>query len=307
METFVEMKSAFDDGGKQWIWDSTSLKRAETCLRKYQYEALEGWHSQSSNVNLWFGGIYASSLEHFHKYRAEGMSHDDAAFEVVKSALEATWDKEANQPTSFNDPAKTRENLIRTIIWYLDTFEDDYFQTYVTSKGAAAVEFTFKIPVDNGLIFSGHIDRLCVDKEGEIFVHDQKTTKQTLSPYYFNQFKPDVQFSMYTFAGKMIYDAPVKGVIVDAAQIAVGFTRFARMPTYRTDDELEEWYGEMMYLVEKVHEAVERNYFPRNTASCNNYGGCPFREVCSRPHHVRDNFLEGMFTKGDRWDPLIPR
>jgi hypothetical protein len=311
------MDSAFDDQGKQWVWDSTSIKRTETCLRKYQYEALEGWRSPYRSVHLWFGGLYASALEHFHKHMAEGKSYDEALVEVVAEAMINSWDHELNEQgeravgtgaaATFDNNVKTRETLIRSIIWYLENFREDYFQTFITNTGAAAVEFTFKIDVDNGLMFSGHIDRLCVDPGGDIFVHDQKTTTATLGPHYFNQFKPDSQFSMYTFAGKMIYNAPVKGVIIDAAQVAVGFTRYARSPTFRMDDELEEWYSETMYRIEEVHRAVERNYFPRNPASCNNYGGCPYRQVCSRPLHVRENFLEASFVRGERWEPLANR
>lgn len=308
--------SPFDEAGRQWAWDSTSIKRAETCARKYQYEALEGWRSPHQSVHLWFGSLYATALEHFHTLHLT-MSWEEALVEVVREALIKSWTHDLDEegkpiegtgaPTEFNHNMKTRDTLIRTIVWYFDAFKEDHYATFITADGSAAVEHSFQLPVDNGITFSGHIDRLCVDPEGNIFVHDQKTTGQTLSPYYFKQFKPDSQFSMYTFASKMIYHTPVSGVIVDAAQIAVGFSRFARSPTFRTNDELNEWYDETMMLIERTRGYAATEFYPRNPSACNNFGGCVFREVCSRPPSVRKNFLEGDFVKAEIWNPLRSR
>lgn len=305
-------RASFDKDGVQWAWDSTSLKAADTCLRKYYYEIIEGWQRPYGNVNFWFGGIYASSLETFHKQMAGGASREDAIRIVIREAMVATctFDEEGNflEPTTFDNQFKTRETLIRTLIWYFDSFEKDHFATYITSDGKPAVEHSFQLPVDNLVSFCGHIDRLVTDPEGEIFAHDQKTTGTTIGPHYFKQFKPDIQFALYTFAGKAIYDLPVKGVIVDAAQIAVGFSRFARHPILYTNAELDEWYEETMSLIDMAQAATIDNYFPRRPASCLNYGGCTFREVCSRPKGVRDNFLRADFVKRESlWDPVKAR
>lgn len=315
--TILDTRQSFDKDGKQWAWDSTSIKRAETCLRKYQYEMLEGWTSPYRSVHLWFGSIYASALERYHELRASGHSYDEAVRAVVAQAMIDSWDHDLDEegkripgtgaPATFEHASKSRETLIRTIVWYLAEFEDDAFKTYITAEGKPAVEHSFRLPVDNGIVFCGHIDRLCLDPEENIFVHDQKTTGTTISPRYFDGFNPDTQFSMYTFAGSMIYNLPVKGVIIDAAQIAVGFTRFARAPTYRTKDQLSEWYDETMLVIERVHAAQDRGFFPRNPSACGNFGGCAFRPVCSRPASVRPNFLEGSFAKAERWDPIKPR
>src|SRR5690606_16303408 len=120
-------------------------------------------------------------------------------------------------------------------------------------------------------------------------------------------FKPDTQFSMYTFASKMVYGAPVKGVIIDAAQITVGFSKFGRTPTYRTDEELDEWYTETMMLINRMRGYGDAGFYPRNPASCFNFGGCAFRDICSRPPQFRENFLEGDFVKRPRWEPIQSR
>lgn len=341
---------AFSAEGVQDVWDSTSLKLASDCLRKYYYVMMEGWQSKELSVHLRFGQHYATALEHYHKARAEGASHDEALFLVVKEALEDTWDRpvcetcygrgEVNITAEFaaNNPQyskvdfahricyecqgtghqaegapwesghnlKTRGNLIRTIVWYLETFEEDTCSTYILSDGRAGVEYSFKLPVDNGVVFSGHIDRLVNYAQG-IYVQDQKTTGSTITARYFEGFAPDIQMSMYTFAGKAIYDIPVKGVIIDAAQIAVGFSRFERGFTFRDEPQLNEWYDTMMRKIEETQAATREQYFPMNTQACGNYGGCPFRQVCSRTPAIRPQFLKGAFVQGPSWDPMRSR
>lgn len=311
------MNKSFDAEGVQFAWDSTSLKLAETCLRKYQYKMILGWQPERKSVHLLFGGWYASALESYYKYVAEGMSEDDALIEVVHEALIETWvfdtDEDGEPITDSGQPwvsdhnTKTRENLIRTIIWYIDQFgEDDSCKTVILSNGKPAVEHSFRIEIDNGLLFCGHLDRL-VEYGGKVYIQDQKTTQSTISPRYFEGYNPDSQMSMYTFAGKALFSLPIKGIMIDAAQIAVGFTRFERGFSFRDDTQLDEWYDNSMYHIEAARTATRENHFPLNPSSCNNYGGCEFRHICSKAPQHREQFLKGDFVKGKRWDPLEVR
>lgn len=310
------MADPFDSTGVQYAWDSTSIKLAETCLRKYQYKMLARWQPARKSVHLLFGGWYATALENFHKAIAEGVDYEAALCDVVHEALIATWEHETDES---NDPipetggpwisdhnTKTRENLIRTIIWYLDQFKDDPCKTVILSDGSAAVEHSFKLPVDNDIILCGHLDRL-VDYSGKLYVQDQKTTGSTISGRFFDSFNPDTQMSLYTFAGKAIFNLPVKGVMIDGAQIAVGFTRFERGFTFRDEGQLSEWYDNAMYTIERARTAVREDHFPMNPSSCGNYGGCEFRHICARSPSVRSNFLAGDFTQGEQWNPMRAR
>lgn len=328
------MNGSFNTEGVQVIWDSTSIGIAQTCLRKYEYKLLAGWSSPNLSVHLRFGAHYATALEHFYKHVALGMSEEDALLEVVTEALIDTWDHEwtvpegyeainSRRPVTVDDfiperipgtgepwnsmhNLKTRETLIRSIVWYFDHFANDPAPVHILADGRPAVEHSFAIPVDNGITFTGHLDRL-VDYAGNPYVMDQKTSGSTIGPYFFDQFNPNTQMSMYTFAGQVSLGVPVKGVIIDAAQIAVGFTRFERNFTMRTEDQLEEWYESSMYWIAQAQRAVRENYFPMNTASCGNYGGCEFRNICGKSPHVREQFLKSNFVQNDPWDPSAKR
>lgn len=308
----TEPKSFRD--GKQFAWDSTSLTLAETCLRKYQYKIIDGWQPRSQSVHLRFGGAYATALEHYHKILAGGSMPEEALIDVVLEALTSTWDYVVDEagvvvggsPWISDHNTKTRENLIRSIIWYLDHWVDDPAKVLILSDGRPAVEHTFALPIDDGFLLCGHLDRV-VEFVGSPYIMDQKTTGTTISASYFDQYKPDIQMSAYTFAGKAIFNIPIKGVIIDAAQIAVGFTRFERGMTHRTDPELNEWYDGSMDTIHRARDASDLNYFPMNRTACGNYGGCEFRRVCSKSPDVRKQFLAADFVQGPRWDPLERR
>lgn len=299
------MRKSFNEDGVQFGWDQTSIKLAEECLKKYEYVMIGGWTSPGISTHLFFGGAYATALEHYHKHRCDRLSHDDALLAVVREALVATWIDDGPWISDHN--TKTRENLIRTIVWYFEHFEEDNATTLILSDGKPAVEHSFQLPVDDGIIFAGHLDRV-VEYGHNPFIQDQKTTATTISSYYFKQYEMDTQMSMYSFAGKAIFGLPVKGVMIDAAQIAVGFTRFERGFTFRDDATLNEWYDDTMGTVHRAMAATRENHFPRNRSACNNYGGCAFREVCSKSPHVREQFLKADFIQRPKlWDPLESR
>lgn len=292
--------------GVQFAWDSTSIKLAETCLRKYQYRMIQGWQPHRKSIHLIFGGHYATALEHFYKYLALGKSRDEAEMLIIRETLIATWDHEHGEPWQSDHNTKTRENLIRTIVWYLDQFREDSCTTVHLSEGQPAVEYSFALPVDNGIVLAGHLDRV-VEYAGAPYIQDQKTTGSTITSRYFDGYDPDTQMSLYTFAGKAIFGIPIKGVMIDAAQIAVGFTRFERGFTFRDDGQLNEWYDGAMWHIEKARKATQENHFPQNPSSCGNFGGCEFRHVCSRSPAVREQFLKADFSQQKRWDPLESR
>ena len=327
--------SPFDASGAQYAWDSTSIKLAETCLYKYYLKMHAGWGPARKSAHLIFGGHYASALENYHKAVAEGVDREQAIRDVVHEALIATWEYDtcercsgtgadvendsechacegtgnepgSGQPWQSEHNLKTRGNLIRSIVWYLEQFRDDPCETVILSSGKAAVEYSFKLPVDNDIVLSGHLDRL-VTYADHLYVQDQKTTGTTISARFFDGFNPDTQMSLYTFAGKAIFGLPVKGVMIDAAQVAVGFTRFERGFTFRAEDQLQEWYEGAMHTIEAARTATHEGYFPMNPSSCGNYGGCEFRHVCSKSPSVREQFLKGDYVKGEIWNPLRPR
>lgn len=298
--------------GTFFAWDSTMLKSAEKCLRYFQYKMVEGWQPVRKSVHLVFGGHFAHALERYHRLRAEGKTLDEALEEIVLLTLKNTWlpigainGKIIGAPWDSMDNTKTRETLIRSIIWYVDEFAEDPLET-VVNDGKAAAEYSFTFGVDNDIFFCGHLDRV-VTYGDDAYVADNKTTASIINDRFFEQFSPDTQFSLYTFVGQGIFKLPIKGVVVDAAQILVGGTKFARGFSFRTPEQLAEWYDGTMSLIENTNAAVQANHYPMNPSSCGNYGGCEFRHVCSKSPQVRENYLKADFVRERAWNPLERR
>jgi PD-(D/E)XK nuclease superfamily len=311
------MTSPFLENSKiQYAWDSTSLGWLKECPRKYFYSMIECWRPKHETVNLKFGALYHSGLEYYDKARALGKDHEESLLDTVHMLLAETWeaadgDKPAG-PWLSDHNTKTRETLVRSVIWYLEQFgATDPARTVQLANGKPAVELSFKMQLDFGplshvpYILCGHLDRVVEYAEG-IYVMDRKTSSSTLSSNYFDQYDPDNQMSLYTLASKVIYSTPVKGVIIDAAQIAVGFTRFARGFSYRTDTQLDEWLRDTEFWMKQSAYMADSGQWPMNDKSCHKYGGCHFRKVCSKSPEVREVFLRTDFIKQE-WNPLVPR
>lgn len=291
----------------QLFFDSTSLGLLKECPRKYWFTIIQGWVPRSTSVHLSFGAWYHAALERYDHARCEGKDHDEALDAAVKYVLEDTWDRELGRMWLSDEPTKTRWTLLRTVVWYLEYFRHDTMQTLTLANGKPAVELSFRFETSfksqSGEAFwlCGHLDRVA-QLGDEIYIVDRKTTKGQLDERYFGGFTPDNQFSLYSLAGQVVLDLPIRGIVVDAAQIGVGFSRFERRIAPRSKEFLEEWYRETGTWLEVAERYAELGVWPGNEKSCGNYAGCPFRGVCSKSPQVRDEWLSAGFVKRI-WDP----
>ena len=330
MDATAEVLSPFLPGtNTQYAWDSTSIGYLKQCPRLYQYIMLEGWNAKAESIHLRFGIEYHQALQDYDISRASGIPHNDAVHDVVRALLERTygWNPDRDERTG---KYKNRDTLLRTVIWYLDQFKDDPAKTLIDSDGVPVVERSFRFELDWGpersrleglsgeeveqdikyqtqpYLLCGHLDRV-VTFNDDIYVMDRKTTTTTPGSYYFNQYEPNNQMSLYTLASQIVFDSPIKGVIIDVAQVLVDSSRFVRGFTYRTPDQLDEFVKDLQYWFNLAEGYAEANYWPMNDTACDKFGGCRFREICSKSPQVRGQFLKSNFEQGEAWNPLKPR
>ena len=321
----VEVPSPYLPGTHvQVAWDSTSLGYLKTCPRLYEYTMIRGYSSRDESVHLRFGIEYHHALQDYDLSRAASIGHDDAVHDVVRELLIRTGDFDPDHKS------KTREGLVRTVIWYLDQYKDDPARTFILSDGKPAVEQSFRFELDWGpktevthsmgsigdlisvtqpYILCGHLDKV-VTYNDALFVMDHKTTAYDPSSYYFSKYEPDNQMTLYSLAAKVVLNAPIKGVIIDAAQIGDTWTKFGRGFTFRSPDQLEEWLADLKYWLTLAEQFAIANHYPQNDTACDKFGGCRYREVCSKSPQVRESFLDSNFIKlapEARWNPLRPR
>lgn len=326
----------------QLAWDSTSLGALKKCPRFYQYSIIEGRSLGLSNAHLKFGIVFHSATELYARLRAEALGHDSALLLALKHAIIETWDFALSRPWVSEEPTKTRDTLFRSIIWYLDQFQNDRLKTIILANGDPAVEQSFRF--DSGLttasayetcqacngtgydpgtnctcasclgdlvvpshyLLCGHIDRI-VEWNGEVWITDKKTTKYDLDDNYFKQYTPDNQISLYAIAGIITLNKEIDGLIIDGCQILVTGSRFRRRPIPRSTEVLEAWLKDLQFYLREAEVYARENYWPQRETSCG-YGRnqCQFRPVCSAEPVIRETLLDSMYQKRV-WDPLKPR
>ena len=318
--------SPFDDTGVQYVWDSVSLGLLKECPRKYQLSMVLNWQPKQRSHHLDFGIYYHTAIEHWLKLKAEarlknknaGIAiqassdeiHEWATREAIRKALTISFGYETGMKKGVPDKAKTREMLIRALVWYFERYKDDNCVTHILENGKPAVELSFRFEIGNEQMLAGHLDHIVHYGDG-LYVQDHKTTGSTVTgasaKYFFSGFNPDNQMTLYSTAASIAFHTPVRGVMIDAAQLAVGFVEFARDLTHRTEAHLVEFL-EGVYGYRRMAEAFHKaGFWPMNEKSCGMYGGCAFREICARSPQVREKFLRTDFTQDKPWNPLEPR
>jgi len=325
------VQSPFLPGTKiQFAIDSTSLGYLKTCPRLYEYIMIEGWSPKDDSVHLRFGIEYHKALEEYDAYKLKGSNHDDALAECIRLLLHRVrdWDVDtSHRPGNYKNP----RSIVQLVIDYLDHYKDDPAVTVIREDGTPATELSFRfeldwgpqyndiptgdgseqsMPVSQPYLLCGHLDRV-VDFNGSIFVMDHKTTTSALSSYFMDQWSPSNQMTLYSIAAQVILKATIKGVIIDGAQVLIEKPNaFARGFTFRTPDQLTEWLADLRYWLTMAENYATMSYWPMNDTSCDKFGGCKFRNVCSKDPAVRERFLEADFVKlpeEERWNPLMTR
>jgi len=304
---------SFDDFSKdipnlQIKWSANSLGTFKECPRKYFYQKILGLRAKRKSVHLKFGGYYAEAIEEYYKVKAVSANcHETALIAATRKALSFGSRDEAGvfSPWDLGEDhkdadKKNRATLVRAVVWYLEHFRNDPAETIILANGKPAVELEFNLgvgveaPDGNEYQLSGFIDRVA-QFGADRFIVDQKTTKTTLSDHYFKQYDPHNQMTLYTVAGNVVFGADVKGVIIDAVQLAVGFARFARGITYRTKGRMEEWLADTMRHLRRAEVCAQEQYWPQNDTACDKFGGCAFRSICGADPGVRELYLKTDF------------
>lgn len=323
----------------QFAYDSTSLGYLKTCPRLYQYTMLEGWQPKGESLHLRFGSEYHEAIQDYEIAKAAGETNTDAIHTAVKRLLIRIRDWEVDAGSKAGN-YKNPTTLLQLLVDYFDNYANDPAETLILENGKPAVELSFSFALDWGpeaaktewkedeygryngqkspkivadpqpYLLSGHLDRV-VTFNNDLFVLDHKTTTTTPSDYFFANFNPSNQMTLYTLAGRVVLDAPIRGVIIEAAQILLEKpSKFERVPTHRTQDQLDEWVGDLRYWFSLAEQYAEADHWPMNDTACGMYGGCKFKEVCAKSPQVREIYLKSDFIKLEesaRWNPLKPR
>lgn len=300
----------------QLSWDSSSYGNLQKCPRFYELNNVEGYVARSDNDHIKFGHVFHGATETYTRQRANGANHDAGICAALRYAIAETWDFDLNRPWLSVEPTKTRYTLLRTIVWYLDQFEHDAIETLTMPSGDPAVELGFRFslseldpesdfsaPTGEEYALCGRLDRVARWND-KVWIQDKKSTKYQLDDTYFRQYSPDCQVSLYTIAGRVIFGNEIDGIMIDAAQVLVEGSRFARRTIERTDGELERWLVDLKIRLRENEAYVANNHWPMNDKACGwGRARCQYVPVCTADPIVHDEILK-QFYKKRVWNPL---
>jgi hypothetical protein len=291
-----------------FIIDNTSLAIFKECPRKYYYGILQGYRPLSAAPPLTFGKVYHDALETYDRSKAKGKSHDES----IADAIRVAYSSSDGDATFTLDSRRSRNSLIRAIVWYAEQYQNDIMETIILPNGKPAVELSFRVELpfafsssDDPVFYCGHIDRVVKYNE-RLYACEHKHTVSAFYDSYWDRYTFGSQISGYVMALKVDFQLEVAGALIDATQVGATFARFGRRIAHRVELHQQEWITDLSYWMSQLDLCIRSDRFPHNTESCSKYGGCQFKEVCFASPLVRDSILSSHF-KVEKWNPLKPR
>lgn len=287
------------------VFDSTIVAAIRACFRKAELEYLCHWKSREPSVHLVAGGAYARGLEVARKaFYGEGRCEEDSIAAGAQALLVAYGDFECPP-----DSAKSAERTLGAFEFYFDRYPlgSDHFEPLTLPGGALGVEFSFAEPLEilhpetnDPLIYCGRLDMLG-RLDGLTLGLDDKTTS-SLGASWPRQWDLRSQFTGYTWGAQRAGNIRLDGFLVRG--VAILKTKYETMEaiTYRPAWQIDRWHGQMLRDIKRFLSAWQEGYFDYSLdASCEAYGGCPFKSICLMPQP--EAMLEQRFTRRI-WNPL---
>lgn len=300
------------------IFSNNSIDTYHRCPRKFQYSALERLVPPHMNWAAQFGVAVHEGLAAWYRTQKDDQQQllqkilialrdlrptdevsiikpDMSTFQlrtelaliIAQAALPTPDDKNAGDHRN----QLLLESIIRN---YAHNYKYEPFQV-------VHVEKNFIITISPEVLYQGILDLIVLwAMSGMVVTMDHKTTSAI---YNFGaKFTPGHQMTGYILGTKTFMDDVADEACINAIMTAMrkdgikpdDFQRFPNV--HRTDEELGEFMNNTVATVERMNHDLNRGYFPMHTASCNDFGGCAYKMVCSASPANRDTILKNMFV-----------
>jgi hypothetical protein len=287
------------------VIDSSMISTFRACPRKFQLEYLLNWKPKAESVHLVAGKAFARGLEVARqKFFDEDQPADYAIAEGIGALLEAYGTFECPE-----DSAKSATRMAGAMEYYFEKYPlgADNAPPHILGSGSRAIEFSFLEPLESEhpetfepLLYSGRFDMVC-DYAGGVFGEDDKTTS-SLGASWSKQWDLRSQFTAYCWGAGM-GGLHLQGFLVRGVSILKTKYETQQAVTYRPPWMIERWYEQTLRDIARMKEMWEAGAFDYNLDhSCNEYGGCMFRQVCLSSDV--EPWLEAGFERR-RWDPVL--
>lgn len=291
------------------IMDSTMLVAWRSCPQRFLLSYCANLATVEESVDLHFGAAIAKGLEAARKaYYLHGQPAREAETLGINAACAAYGDFEPPEKS-----AKTWANVLVTMTEYFRQWPLDSDPVRPHEGG---IEFSFAWPVPEALrpdgspwLYGGRLDMLA-ELGGLLYVEDEKTTGQSFSSSWPEQFDIRNQFMGYVwgaqYAGYDCHKALVRGISVLKTKVTF-LSAFADFPPYM----IQRWYAQLVRDLNRITamwqeleatgmlEAFDRNFGD----ACFSWNRpCAFKLACTGSDPLA--WLTGSGYKTRVWSPL---
>lgn len=273
-----------------YIIDSSKAKDHLECPRKFWWRHILGWEIDSPNINLIFG-------EAFHKIPETLLleGYTIAAIENGMKEFRRIYHATYNPMTDHERAPKNPAYAELAALQYIQEYKNDlqkYEVLHTEISGSVMV-----VPPEDRRITRLYfkMDSVLKDLDTKMILsHEHKTTGQSFTQQYANQWPMSFQVGTYSHVMRAFYDPEtVYGVVINAIGLKKTNFEFRRFPIRKTTPMMEVWYNIAertlwnievdlaSFLEEWLDPGLTMESFPPNPQSCDRWYGCPYLDFCS--------------------------
>lgn len=272
----------------EWI-DNSAISSFKKCPKDWYYSTLRKLTGKGGNVHLHAGGAYAAGLEAARKaFYDDNLPEDDA---IVVGMIALTRFYGDFEPVGGDDSAKSFHRILLALCDYFCEYpmSSDVIKPFLLATGKHAVEFTFAVPLsvnhpvsNSPLLYGGRFDMLA-ERDGSLFVEDDKTASQ-LGAQWNRNWILDSQFTGYCWAAQT-FGYPIAGNVIRGISLLKSGYGHAQALVYRPQWQIDRWLETTTHTVKMMIAYWEQELYPLtlDKHACNSYGGCGFHRLCESP------------------------
>lgn len=192
--------------------DRSTFRR---CRRKFNWSYVHRGNrtSKAAKSPLWMGTGFHFAMEDFHGYKKFPTAR--TAFEAYVTACRRT--KGFALPSDWQEDAETVGGMLDYYTEWLET-RDSLQTLHIDGVPQVEVNFQIPLPLDTAwlnsigydrAVYTGTIDRVCIDELGRLWPLDYKTAKNIQDAHL----ETDGQVTAYCWACAQLYNLPVAGFL----------------------------------------------------------------------------------------------
>ena len=319
------IKNTDIDFSKAIVIDSTLIKTYRACQKKYDYFQNHRYVKKSRSTAPSFGIAMHEGIAQFRLQRKKLIPYP-SAIEIGQAALQQSYQKHMpaeSQSEVMTDDRCSLNNAIRLYHGFCQHYESIGYKYHYVEIPFALYLGKIKIPnldiddtwsgwIEKDVIYVGIIDAI-IESNGITYVNDLKSTAMNITENYLNGYQMDQGLIGYTIAARELLGIDTHHALIHAfwvqkeAKTKAGKPLdeyYHTKPLYFDDEQLAEWTSNTLLTVTEIEQHKLSNQWAMDyAASCNLYGGCDYRGVCSLPPSSRQQRLEMDFRRAI-WTPL---